>query len=81
METDAVKFREGNANDSVVCKLPAIDKVTDMTLKRGVMAGDDIFQCLEAARVSGNDAARTVRIDLMAEDGSGRVASWTLVHA
>lgn len=76
-----MEYREGKARDDSVLKLPAVDKGSDVTLKRGVMARDSLYPWLEMTRNGRNDAGRVLRIDLVAEDGATRVASWTLVNA
>ena len=50
-------------------------------MKRSVIQRHDLFQWPEVAKTGGNEATRMFRIDLIAVDGTNRLAYWTLVNA
>ena len=83
-EVTVAEYRNGNAPTNYVTKLPAIHKAGDVTLKRGVIGYDNVYQWLEAVR-TGNLAAakRNVEVKLKSEDPTSQdaVVTWKLVNA
>ena len=81
-EVTHADYRVGNDPDNHVRKIPLMHKAGDVTFKRGLMGGLDLFQWITAAK-SGNLAARaaTVIIVLKSEDHTADVATWTLKNA
>ena len=80
-EVTHADYRVGNDPDNHVRKIPLMHKAGDVTFKRGLMGGLDLFQWITAAK-SGNLAARaTVTIHLKSEDRTTNVATWTLKKA
>jgi phage tail-like protein len=66
---EVVEYREGN-EPGIVRKLPGLNKVGDVSLKRGVTASMDLFNWFRAV-VAGDPAMRkNVVIVLLGEDGS-----------
>jgi len=78
-EVTVAEYRNGNAAVNYVTKVPGIHKAGDVTLKRGVIGHQNIYEWLEvvrAGKVSG--AKRNVVIKLMSEDRSEVVVAWKL---
>jgi len=71
------EYRNGNDRENHVQKIPGLHKVSDVTLKRGVVKSDDLWQWIEDVRRTGVAAKRTVVIRLRDETGQD-VQAWTL---
>ena len=80
MEIGVVEYRNGNDRENVPRKLPGVARVSDVTLKRGVIGSLALFEWIRGV---GDGAAdrRTVTIQLIAEDHSGAVMTWRLLRA
>ncbi len=46
-EVTVAEYRNGNAKTNYVTKIPAIIKAGDVTLKRGVIGADNIYEWLD----------------------------------
>ena len=71
------EYRNGNEFENHVRKVPGVHKVADITLKRGVVNSQDLWEWIDAVRTYGVGAQRQVVITLRDEGGSD-VQSWTL---
>lgn len=82
-EVTVAEYRNGNDPVNYVRKIPAINKAGDVTLKRGVIGADNIYNWLEQIRNGDVTAKRDVVIKLKNEDptSSGAVVTWKLVQA
>ena len=78
-EVTVAEYRAGNSTVNYVHKLPGIHKAGDVTLKRGVIGAQNLYDWLEATR-SGRikDAKREIVIKLLSEDRADTVVSWKL---
>ncbi len=81
-EVTIAEYRAGNAKVNYASKLPGIHKAGDVTLKRGVIGEQNLYDWLEKAR-NGNlkEAKRNLVIKLQSEDRASTVVSWKLVSA
>jgi phage tail-like protein len=81
-EVTVAEYRAGNAKVNYVNKLPGIHKAGDVTLKRGVIGAQNLYEWLEKCR-NGNikEAKRNIVIKLQSEDRDTSVVSWKLVSA
>lgn len=81
-EVTVAEYRAGNSRVNYVNKLPGIHKSGDVTLKRGVIGAQNLYEWLEKCR-NGNiqDAKRNIVIKLLSEDRDSTVVSWKLVSA
>lgn len=81
-EVTVAEYRAGNSQVNYAHKFPGIHKAGDVTLKRGVIGAQNLYDWLETCR-NGNvkDAKRNVVIKLQSEDRSSTVLSWKLVSA
>lgn len=76
---EVITYREGSDSSNAVRKLPGLHKVGDVTLKRGIAGGLELFEWLKQAR-DGAAAKRRVVLTLLAEDRS-QVMRWILADA
>lgn len=78
-EVTVAEYRAGNAQVNYVSKVPGIHKAGDVTLKRGVIGAQNIYQWLEQTRASRlSEAKRNIVIKLLNEDRSEAVVAWKL---
>ena len=71
------EYRNGNERENHVRKVPGMHKVSDVTLKRGIVNSQDLWDWVEDVRVNGPGAQRTVVITLRDEAGAD-IQSWIL---
>ncbi|HEY0015881.1 MAG TPA: phage tail protein [Longimicrobium sp.] len=76
-ETTIAEYRNGNDAENHVRKVPGVHKVSDVTLKRGIVSSADLWEWIQNVRRTGPLAQRNVVITLRDETGSD-VQSWTL---
>lgn len=76
-ETVVSEYRNGNARENHVKKIPLMHKVGDVTLKRGVVDSNEFFSWLKLTREQGYKAKRDVVITLKDETGKP-VRKWSL---
>jgi phage tail-like protein len=81
MEVTVAEYRNGNEKENSVRKVTGMNKVTDVTLKRGVIGSLNLYQWLNQIRNGDQSAYRTVVIQLQNEDHSAVVATWKLLRA
>ncbi len=81
-EVTVAEYRAGNSKVNYVNKLPGIHKAGDVTLKRGVIGAQNLYDWLEKCR-NGNlkEAKRNIVIKLQSEDRDSTVVTWKLVSA
>ena len=82
-EVTVAEYRNGNSPVNYVSKIPAIHKAGDVTLKRGVIGAENIYEWLNQIRNGDVSAKRNVTIKLKNEDptSSTAVVTWKLVNA
>src|SRR5262245_4346756 len=78
-EMTAAEYRNGNDPENHVQKVPGVHKVSDVTLKRGIVKSEDLWSWIDDVRRNGVAAKRTVVIRLRDETGAD-VEAWTLNH-
>ncbi len=81
MTLDVIEYRNGNDRENNVRKLTGLARTTDVTLRRGIIGSLDLYEWLDEARNGDQAAARTVTIQLLSEDRSAVVQTWTLFRA
>jgi phage tail-like protein len=81
METAVIEYRNGNSRENQVIKLTGLTKVSDVTLKRGVIGSLKLYQWLNQIRNGDPNALRTVTVQLMSEDHTAVVQTWKLLRA
>ncbi len=80
-EVTVAEYRNGNAAENHVVKVPGVYKAGDITLKRGVMGADAFFQWIKAVRDGEQNVRATVTIELFDEARQGPVMTWVLSNA
>lgn len=81
MEVTVSEYRNGNEKENSVRKITGMNKVTDVTLKRGVIGSLNLYQWLDQIRNGDQNALRTVTVQLQNEDHSAVVTTWKLSRA
>jgi phage tail-like protein len=81
LEVTIAEYRNGNEKENHVRKMSGIYKASDVTLKRGVIGYTDFFDWIKDVRTGDQNVRRTVKIDLMNEENTAEVLSWTLTNA
>lgn len=80
-EVTIAEYRNGNAKVNHVTKIPGIHKAGDVTLKRGVIGAQNLYDWLDLARQGKLAAKRSISIKLLNEDRSDTVVTWRLKNA
>jgi phage tail-like protein len=80
-EMTIAEYRNGNESENHVRKIPGVYKVSDVTLKRGVIGALDFFNWIRETREGDQTIRRNVVIELMDETGDNPVMTWTLLNA
>src|SRR3954452_15502360 len=76
-EMTVAEYRTGNQKENHVRKVPGVHKVSDVTLKRGIVNSADLWDWISQVRTTGIKAQRDVVITLRDEAGAD-VQAWTL---
>ena len=82
-EVTTTEYRVGTDPDNNVRKLSGLNKVSDVTLKRGIMGTAFMFSWIDEVRTGKPGALKSMRILLRSEDRSNEqpVMSWGLKNA
>jgi phage tail-like protein len=81
MDVTVSEYRNRNRKEDSVTKITGMNKSTDVTMKRGVIAAPRLSEWLHDIRNGNQRAMRTVRIQLQNEDHTAIVQTWTLKNA
>jgi phage tail-like protein len=81
MTVDVIEYRNGNEKGNETRKLTGLTRVSDVTLKRGIIGSLALYQWINQIRNGDPNAIRNVVIQLQNEDHSAVVMSWKLIHA
>jgi phage tail-like protein len=81
MEVTVAEYRTGNMKENSVQKITGMNKMNDVTLKRGVIGSLDLYKWLDAIRNGDQTAFRTVIVSLQNEDHTKVVQIWKLLRA
>jgi phage tail-like protein len=76
-EITVAEYREGNEIENHVRKVAGVHKVSDVTLKRGIVKFDDLFKWIGEARTKGPAAQKSIVITLH-DELQKPVMSWML---
>jgi len=80
-EVSVAEYRNGNDKENAVRKLTGLQKVADVTLKRGIIGSLALYGWLNDIRNGDQSALRTVTIQLQSEDHTEIVMTWRLLRA
>ena len=81
MEVSVVEYRNGNEKENCVRKITGLNKVADVTLRRGIIGSLKLYNWLNDIRNGNQKALRNVTIHLMSEDHAEVVQTWKLLRA
>lgn len=81
VEIGPAEYRAGNASTSQPIKITGIAKTPDVTLRRGVIGGLDLYEWLEAIRSGAPNQLKNVSIALMTDDRQAVAQEWLLKNA
>ena len=81
MSVDVIEYRNGNEKENAVRKLTGLNRVNDVTLRRGIIGSLNLYHWLDQIRNGDAAAYRTVLIHLMSEDHTQTVQTWKLLRA
>jgi phage tail-like protein len=76
-EITVAEYRCGNDKENHVRKVPGIHKVGDVTLKRGVINSDSVWQWISDTRTNGVNAQQDVSVTLL-DEARNPVQTWKL---
>ena len=77
-ELTIAEYRNGNEKENHVRKIAGVHKVSDVTLKRGIVNSKTLFQWIKESRVQGPAAQKkSVTIRLL-DEAQAPVQSWVL---
>lgn len=76
-EMTMAEYRNGNEPENHVRKIPGVHKVSDVTLKRGLVGAPDLFAWLRETRTAGAATKRNVTITLL-DESRNPVQVWRL---
>src|SRR5687768_12010384 len=76
-EVTIAEYRNGNEARNSVRKVAGIHKVSDVTLKRGILNSKTLFEWIQATRTQGPAAQKNVSITLL-DEAHKPVQSWLL---
>jgi len=78
-ELNMMEYRQGNDRENRVRKIPGLHKVSDVTLKRGIMGTTNFYEWINVTRRDPT-FRRNVSITLNDEQGNP-VLRWNLINA
>ena len=82
MEVTVAEYRNGNEKLNAPRKITGTFKVPDVTLKRGVIGAEDLYEWLKQVHDGQQeDALRSVTIQLLSEDRTSVAVTWRLTNA
>lgn len=76
-EMTVAEYRNGNEKENHVRKIAGVHKVSDVTLKRGIVDSSSLWEWVEETRRNGPDAQKTISITLL-DEAQDAVQSWVL---
>jgi phage tail-like protein len=77
---ETIAYREGSDRVNMVRRLPGLARVSDVTLKRGVVGNLDLYAWLKDG-LNGQAQRRHVTVRLLTEDRSAVAVTWKLAGA
>jgi phage tail-like protein len=78
---DVIEYRNGNDKENSPRKLTGLARVSDVTLKRGIIGSLSLYKWIDQIRNGDQSALRTVTIQLQNEDHTAIAMTWKLLRA
>lgn len=76
-EVTVAEYRSGNDKENHVRKVAGVHKVSDVTLKRGIVNFDSLWSWIDETRSAGPAAQKTVAVTLL-DEAHNPVRTWLL---
>ena len=77
-EITVAEYRNGNEKENHVRKIAGVHKVSDVTLKRGIVDSKSLFQWIKESRVQGPAAVKKSVVIRLLDEARAPVQSWVL---
>ena len=77
-EITVAEYRNGNEKENHVRKIAGVHKVSDVTLKRGIVDSKTLFQWIKESRVQGPAAVKKSVVIRLLDESHAPVQSWVL---
>jgi phage tail-like protein len=81
LSVDVIEYRNGNEKGNEVRKLTGLARVSDVTLKRGIIGSLELYRWLDQIRNGDQAGYRNVTVQLLNEDHTAVVLTWKLNRA
>lgn len=81
MSVDVIEYRNGNDKENNPRKLTGLARVSDVTLKRGIIGSLGLYKWIDQIRNGDPAGLRNVVIQLQNEDHTAIVMTWRLLRA
>lgn len=78
MSAGVIEYRNGNERVNAPRKMAGLNRMGDVTFKRGIIGSLDLHRWLAQTSCSGRSAQRTVTVSLLNEDRSIAAQTWRL---
>jgi phage tail-like protein len=78
---ETIEYRNGNSKENSPIKLTGLNRVSDVTLQRGLIGSMSLYQWFNDIRNGNQNALRTVTISLQSEDRTEIAMTWRLLRA
>ena len=76
-EVTVAEYRAGNDKENHVRKVAGVHKVSDVTLKRGIVNFDSLWSWIDETRSAGPAAQKTVAVTLL-DEAHNPIRTWLL---
>ena len=81
ISVDVIEYRNGNARESGIQKLPGMTRYKNVILRRGIIGSLNLYEWINEVRNGNVNVRRTVTISLLSEDLTAVVLTWRLIRA
>jgi phage tail-like protein len=78
---DIIEYRTGNSKENGPMKITGLNRVIDVTLRRGLIGSLGLHQWFDEVRNGSQTSMRTVTISLQTEDRTSIAMTWKLLRA
>ena len=78
---DVIEYRNGNSPENSPIKLTGLNRVSNVSLRRGLVGSLNLYQWFDEIRNGSPNALRNVVIQLQSEDHTAVVMTWKLARA
>jgi len=79
-EVTVAEYRNGNEKENHVRKVPGVHKVSDVTLKRGIVNSKSLFDWIKDIRTQGPGAKKKSVTISLHDEAQTKVQSWVLAN-